>query len=159
MMDILMYLFETYIHSDVELLMDQDELTDELTRAGFQENEIYKAYDWLESLAGLQENEGQSYLTTPCSNRSFRIYTEDEMYRIDCESRGFMLHLEQVKILDSELREMVIDQIMALDTQQFSLNDLKWIVLMVLFNASGYEGAYQQMEDLLYDGDDAWPSH
>lgn len=35
MMDILMYLFETYIHSDVELMVDQDELADELSRAGF----------------------------------------------------------------------------------------------------------------------------
>ena len=35
MMDILMYLFETYIHSDAELQVDQDELEDELLRAGF----------------------------------------------------------------------------------------------------------------------------
>lgn len=37
MMDILMYLFETYIHSDAELQVEQDELEDELLRAGFQQ--------------------------------------------------------------------------------------------------------------------------
>ena len=30
MMDILMYLFETYIHSDAELQVNQDELEEEL---------------------------------------------------------------------------------------------------------------------------------
>ncbi len=37
MMDILMYLFETYIHSDAELQVEQDELEEELLRAGFQQ--------------------------------------------------------------------------------------------------------------------------
>ncbi|WP_200856706.1 DUF494 family protein, partial [Klebsiella pneumoniae] len=30
MMDILMYLFETYVHSDADLQVDQDQLEDEL---------------------------------------------------------------------------------------------------------------------------------
>ena len=34
MMDILMYLFETYIHSDSELQVDQDELEDETSSSG-----------------------------------------------------------------------------------------------------------------------------
>lgn len=55
MMDILMYLFETYIHSDVELMVDQDELADELSRAGFHQDDIYKALNWLEKLAQLQD--------------------------------------------------------------------------------------------------------
>ena len=43
MFDILMYLFENYVHSEVELLVDEDELTKELTRAGFHQSEILKA--------------------------------------------------------------------------------------------------------------------
>ena len=31
MFDVLMYLFETYIHSDVELMVEQDELAEELS--------------------------------------------------------------------------------------------------------------------------------
>ncbi|MBJ4025713.1 DUF494 family protein, partial [Salmonella enterica subsp. enterica serovar Derby] len=50
MMDILMYLFETYIHSDAELQVEQDELEEELLRAGFQQKDIYKALVWLEEL-------------------------------------------------------------------------------------------------------------
>jgi Smg protein len=46
---------------------------------------------------------------------------------------------------------MVIDRVMALDTEEFDLEDLKWVVLMVLFNIPGYESAYQQMEELLFE--------
>ena len=57
MFDILMYLFENFIHSETEIRVDQDELTDELVRAGFHQDEIYKALSWLEKLAALQETD------------------------------------------------------------------------------------------------------
>ena len=40
---------------------------------------------------------------------------------------------------------------MEIDTPEFCLEDLKWVVLMVLFNVPGKELAYEQMEDLLFD--------
>ena len=46
MFDILMYLFENFIHSETEIRVDSDELTDELVRAGFHHDEIYKALAW-----------------------------------------------------------------------------------------------------------------
>ncbi|MBD1577305.1 MULTISPECIES: DUF494 family protein [Vibrio] len=147
MMDILMYLFETYIHSDADLTIDQDELEDELLRAGFHQQEIYKALHWLEGLAALQQADGAKIATS--SALSIRIYTPEEMLRIDVICRGFILFLEQVKVLTTETREMVIDRVMGLETQEFILDDLKWVILMVLFNVPGNESAYTQMEELL----------
>lgn len=43
---------------------------------------------------------------------------------------------------------------MALDNTEFDLEDLKWVVLMVLFNIPGYENAHQQMEELLFEVED-----
>ena len=149
MMDILMYLFETYIHSDAELMFDQDELEDELLRAGFHQKEIYKALNWLEDLAALQQSDAQSAMRTSAAT-SVRIYTRTEMTRLDIECRGFLLFLEQVEVLTAETREMIIDRVMGLETSDFQLDDLKWIVLMVLFNVPGNENAYTQMEELLY---------
>ncbi len=150
MFDILMYLFENYIHSDAEVMVDHDILTDELTRAGFHQDEIYKALSWLEKLAALQDTDAYPYFTRE-TNRSFRIYTNEEMQLLDIESRGFLMFLEQVNVLDFTTREMVIDRVMELDTQFFSIDDLKWVILMVLFNVPGKENAYSQMEDLLFD--------
>jgi len=150
MFDILMYLFENYIHSEAEVMVDHDILTDELTRAGFHQDEIYKALSWLEKLAALQDTDAYPYFTRE-TNRSFRIYTEEEMQLLDVESRGFLMFLEQVNVLDFTTREMVIDRVMELDTKFFSIDDLKWVILMVLFNVPGKETAYSQMEDLIFD--------
>ncbi len=88
MMDILMYLFETYIHSDAELQVNQDELEDELLRAGFHQEDIYKALHWLEGLAALQQSDTHSAIATSAAT-STRIYTRTEMSRLDLECRGF----------------------------------------------------------------------
>jgi len=150
MFDILMYLFENYIHSEAEVMVDHDVLTDELTRAGFHQDEIYKALTWLEKLAALQDSESYPYVTR-VARPSVRIYTAEEMQLLDTECRGFLTFLEQVNVLDFSTREMVIDRVMELDTQYFSIDDLKWVVLMVLFNVPSQESAYSQMEDLIFD--------
>ncbi|MFA0084939.1 hypothetical protein BCU70_17575 [Vibrio sp. 10N.286.49.C2] len=149
MMDILMYLFETYIHSDAELQVDQDELEDELLRAGFQQKDIYKALQWLEDLAELQDTDKHSAIAMSAAT-STRVYTAKEMSRIDVKSRGFLMFLEQVGVLTTETREMVIDRVMGLETNEFELDDLKWIILMVLFNVPGNENEYTLMEELIY---------
>lgn len=158
MFDILMYLFENYIHSEAEIMVDHDELTDELTRAGFHQDEIYKALSWLEKLADLQHNDEHPYLTR-VSGTSTRVYTAAELQRLDTDCRGFLLFLEQVNLLDVTTREMVIDRVMELDTKDFYLDDLKWVVLMVLFNVPGRENAYSQMEDLIFDEIPEGPLH
>ncbi len=154
MFDILVYLFETYIHNDVELMVDHDELTDELTRAGFHKGEIYKTLDWLENLAELQNLEVSPY-ESPISEDSMRQFTNFEMTKLDSECRGFLLHLEQICVLDPMTREMVIDSVMAVDSPTIELQDLKWIVLMVLFNLPGNEAAYQQMEEIIFHPEQA----
>lgn len=150
MFEVLMYLFETYIHADVDAMVDQEELADELTQAGFNKEEILKALAWLERLAELQETKA-----TPAWARSapdsFRIYTPEELYKLDTEGRGFLLFLEQIKVLDAESREIVIDRVMELDSPVIELDDLKWVVLMVLFNMPGGESAYHQLEDLIFE--------
>jgi Smg protein len=150
MFDILMYLFENYIHSESEVYVEQSSLTDELVRAGFNLREIYKALDWLEQLADLQHSDKHPYLSQP-PEQSVRVYTHQECEVLDLQCRGFLMFLESICVIDGTTREMVIDRIFALDKAIIELDDLKWVVLMVLFNVPGKELAYAQMEDLLFD--------
>ena len=69
-----------------------------------------------------------------------------------------MIYLENLGVLDFATREMVIDRVMELETANFNLDDLKWVVLMVLFNLPGHEAAYDQMEGLLFEEPDG-PLH
>ena len=154
MFDILMYLFENYIHSEMEVVVDHDELTDELTRAGFAHQEINKALGWLERLAELQDSQKPYLIVAP--QASIRVYTDAEQARLDLQSQSFLMYLEHIGVLDFETREMVLDRVMELDSKQFSLDDLKWVVLMVLFNVPGHEDAYSQMEGLLFEEPDGY---
>jgi len=151
MFDILMYLFESLVHNQNDLVVDQDELTDELLRAGFDHDEIYKALAWLEKLCELQTTDANPYLHNLSQPSTHRIFIHEELQRLDTQCRGFLLFLEQINVLDCSTREMVIDRVMEIETQQFELEDLKWVVLMVLFNVPGKELAYEQMEELLFE--------
>lgn len=145
-LDVLMYLFQNYMDDDADDAdSDRESIHSELLGAGFPSHEIQRAFEWLDSLVDRQ--------TTPLvvNPGSCRIYIGPEMDKIDVECRGFLLFLEQGKILDSETRELVIDRVMALETDDISLHQLKWIILMVLFNQPGREEAYAWLEDMVFD--------
>ncbi|OOZ41252.1 hypothetical protein BOW53_04535 [Solemya pervernicosa gill symbiont] len=147
-LDALMYLFEQYyLDDDSNLTPDHDSIKDRLNEAGFLEGEIDKAIHWLEELA---DNQHLIDTIVP-ANRSFRIYTDQEAARLNKECRGFLIFLEQSGILTPLSRELVIERFMALNTDEIDLEQLKWVVLMVLFTRPGEEEAYAWMEDLVFD--------
>jgi Smg protein len=85
---------------------------------------------------------------------SMRIYAPQELARLSTECRGFLLFLEQAQVLNAETREICIERLLELDKPDIELDDLKWVVMMVLFNVPGSENAYQQMEELVFDESD-----
>ena len=145
--DILIYLYENYMDSDQKSTSDQEVIHEELVQAGFPESEIDNAFQWMEELALRQGSQSLSAR----ANNSIRIYTEAEMNRLDTDCRGLLLFLEHTNILDPANRELVIDRALALDTLQVGVEELKWVVLMVLINQPGQETAFAQMEDLVYN--------
>jgi len=147
-LDVLMYLFEHYTDEDIQLIHDQDSLKTELSEAGFPYLEINKAFAWLEGLVAQQENPAVHPVQ---AHRPVRSYTQEEAEKLDVECRGFLLFLEQTGVLDGPTRELVLDRVMALETEEISLEQLKWVVLMVLFNQPGQEAAFAWMENLVYD--------
>jgi len=147
-LDVLMYLFDNYEDEDVKLTPDQDALRGQLMDAGFAEREVGKAFDWLEDLATQKDNH---YLSTDIETSALRIYHVKELQKLDTECRGFLLFLEQAGVLDSQNRELVIDRVMALESEDIDLQQLKWVVLMVLFNQPGKEGIVTWMEDVVMD--------
>ena len=58
---------------------------------------------------------------------------------------------EQIGILSAAQRELVIDRVMALETEEIEVEQIKWVVLMVLFSQPGQEAAYARMEDLVFE--------
>lgn len=145
--DILIYLYENYMDSEQNPPSNQDEIHEELVQAGFPEGEIDKAFRWMDELArsqGSLENRDHA-------SHAIRIYIDAELGRLDVECRGLLLYLEQNGILSPSSRELVIDRAIALESMPIGVEELKWIVLMVLINQPGQETAFAQMEDLVYN--------
>lgn len=149
-LDVLMYLFETYIDTDEEPEPNQNMLRGELARAGFGSTEIDRALDWLDGLTDSHDNLTFNRQT----EHGTRIYNDVENERLDTSCRGFITYLEQIGILSPPQREILVDRLLALETPDIDVEQIKWVVLMVLFSQPGQEQAYARMEDLVFEEDE-----
>ncbi|MFO7189388.1 MAG: DUF494 domain-containing protein [Pseudomonadota bacterium] len=147
-LDVLIYLFENYFDADIEIAPEPDRATlrDELERAGFSTREVERALEWLEELSVDPERTGMA----PTS-RAIRIFDPREQARLDTDCRGYIMYLENIGIVSAAQRELVIDRLLALDARHIDIEQVKWVVLMVLFSQPGEENAYSRMEDLVFE--------
>ena len=91
---ILVYLFENYFHTDA--CPEPEQLALKLSAAGFEDEEITEALEWLD---GLQQVGKESRPCIAADNTSTRCYCEDEQTRLNVECRGFMAFLENSGVL------------------------------------------------------------
>ncbi|TIC86214.1 DUF494 family protein [Crenobacter intestini] len=124
MFDVLTFLFEQY--DDPSSCPGRDDLTRELEAAGFESEEIGDALDWFdgirpEAFAGLKESGG------------VRIYSDYELELLSCEVRGFICFLEDNGALDAAQRELVIDRLLALPSDEISPAVVRLVALLVLW--------------------------
>lgn len=147
-LDVLMYLFEHYVDEDADLDTDRDSLHRALLRAGFPETEVSKAFTWLEDLT---ESGEVLEIAADGAPAAIRVYTDEEQERLDLECRSMLLYLEQTGVLDGASRELVIDRVLALETDEIDVEQLKWVVLMVMFNRPGREDVLPWMEELVFE--------
>lgn len=152
MLDVLMYLFESFVDNEDEPEPDRNELREELEHAGFGDREIDRALDWLD---GLNASDVDTSTKGPRS-ATIRIFDQFEQERLDPSCRGYLLHLEQIGILNPIQRELVIDRLLALDASDIDIEQVKWVVMMLLFNQPGQEQAYARMADLVFADNPGW---
>jgi len=153
-LDVLIYLFETYSEESNLQPPEREELELELSRAGFDDEAIERALRWIDDLTvqiGFNnDDESVDQTTKSTRSSSIRVFTRKEKKQISQACRGYLHHLEQIGILDHEQLERVIDRIMALDNDDIEVDELQWVVLMVLFSQPEQENAFELMEDLIY---------
>lgn len=129
MFDILVYLFENY--DQAEACPEPRQLARKLSAAGFDDNDIRQALDWLSALGTIS---GPGALSISADSPSFRCYSTVEQSKLGPECRGFLQFLESAGVLDPVMREMILERAMALPSRAVPLSRLKVIVLMVLWN-------------------------
>ncbi len=146
--DVLMYIFSSYADQDDSLPEDRNGIEYDLRAAGFEPMEIDKAFAWLDGLAAADD--APTMIESP---EATRIYTDEESERLGANARGFLVFLEHSGVLTPTLREMVINRVMALESDsEVDLDELKWVVMMVLFNSSEEqdENTLMHYEDIVF---------
>lgn len=147
MFDVLVYLFENFYQADGR--PDHETLARKLHAAGFENDDIHDALDWLNGLAAPSEPGRLERLDL---RPTFRGYNTQETAKLTTESRGFLAFLESARILAPRLRELIIERAMALPDEVVGLDKFKVIVLMVLWTQRGSVDALV-LDELLPDGE------
>jgi Smg protein len=127
--EILVYLFENCQRSEVS--SDRGNVAKKLAAAGFEDTDIDDALSWL---AGVVRGPQRMVEPLPRSGRALRAYAPRELAKLDAGCRGFLLQLEQQGLLDPRTREHVIERALAVAEGPLGLEELKLVVLMVLWS-------------------------
>lgn len=128
-LDLLFYLFDNYPDMGDNLPEDRASMHGYLQDAGFLNSEITRAFDWLESLG-----DEAAYVDHTYSATSMRLFAQEEQRWLDSECQGYLVFLEQAGVISPEAREQILVRVLELQDEDFNLDRLKWVVLMVLIN-------------------------
>ena len=129
MYDILVFLFENC--QQAELAYDRERVAKKLSAAGFEDSHISEALHWL---AGVLRAPQGDAAALPDARNSFRAFAPRELAKLDAQCRGFLITLEHSGILTPQTRELVLERSLAASGHTLTLEQLKLIVLMVLWN-------------------------
>ncbi len=148
-LDVLTFMFDFLFEAaeeDSGQELDDDLLKSHLSEAGFDSVRIDKALNWLENIASLQDGRVTPFTT----HNSIRVYSDDEQGKLDTRARGFIMFMENMGQLSPSQREMVIDQVMSLEDSKLSMDDLKWVVMMVIGNSTDASVPTQWLESIVF---------
>ena len=151
--DVLTFMFDflfEYAEQDSAQELDDDILKARLSEAGFDDGRINKALSWLENIASLQEGKLDSLVTI---QNSLRIYSKAEQNKLNAKARGFLMFMENVGQLSAAQREMVIEQVMNLEDSTLLMEDLKWVIMMVICNSEEASTPTQWLESIVFYDD------
>ena len=132
--DVIVYLLESVVSQQVELVSEPETVMQKLEEAGFARETIGHTFDWLKEL--LEHQDWYATFPNVNTNKTLRVFSSEEICKINLEIRSFILSLEYAGVLDTNMREIVISRMMQLSQHSVDLNEAKWVVLLVLMSKS-----------------------
>lgn len=152
MLDVLIFIYQNYWdkHAVLELKeTDEAIMAYELSQAGFNHKDILHAVDWVKDLhRSVQEPEQQpQYLSDP---QAIRVFCEEERAKINNESLNFLNLLYRSDIVTAYERDLIVDRAMMLPQATLSVEDVRWITMMVIWDDARKQD-YLFVEDALFN--------
>ena len=144
MLSVLMYLFENHMSTNCQIEADAKELGQLLEALGFEKAAIEHAFNWLDNLVLQTE-----YVIALPKSDSIRVFTQFEQHHLSQKAQKFLLSLEKQNILTAQTREVVINQLLSLETDEIDIEIIQWVTLMVLFHREDQDNSLSNMEFLV----------
>ena len=146
-LDVLIYVYDHYMMSDPGDIPARRQMFSELARQGFTAGKVVEAMEWLSVLAAGSERAPS--MEPAAGAKALRIFAEGELWRLSADCRAFLTRLDRDGVLTPEQRELVIERTLALDIEEPSLEQLKWVVLLVLSMQPAQELALARFEAVM----------
>ncbi len=145
MFEVLVFMFKNYFAN--QTILDDVEVKQELSEAGFEQDDILGAFNWFESMKSMLNAPEFDYAH---DKTAIRIFTTNESERIDTESLGFLIFLQQANIINDVERDLVIDRAMALRKTKISIEETRWVTMIALWS-QGRDKDYCFVEGMLFN--------
>ena len=145
---VLIYVYDHYMLADPADVPERHRMLQDLQQRGFSVSEVVHAMEWLSALVGEQR-------ATPvpangeANGAGLRVFADGELSRLSPDCRAFLMLLDRQHVLTPRQRELVIDRALALDVDEVDVEQLKWVVLLVLSSQPGQELAFARFESLM----------
>lgn len=66
------------------------------------------------------------------SNKDFRFLNDEEIEAVGIEYYDYLIHLQNIQLLDSDDIEMLLEQILLFPNQSLTFEDINWMILVSL---------------------------
>jgi Smg protein len=145
---VLIYVYDNYMLADPGEIPERRHMLEDLQRRGFSVSEVVRAMEWLSALVSDQRAAPGS-AERQQDGAGLRVFADGELARLSADSRAFLMLLDRQRVLTPQQRELVIERALALDVQEVDVEQLKWVVLLVLSSQPGQELAFARFESLM----------
>jgi Smg protein len=148
---VLIYVYDHYMLADPADVPERRHMMADLRRRGFSVSEVVQAMEWLAALVGDQRAApgAGSVAETGRDPVGLRLFADGELSRLSADSRAFLMLLDRQHVLTTQQRELVIERALALDVEEVEVEQLKWVVLLVLCAQPGQELAFARFESVM----------
>jgi Smg protein len=145
---VLIYVYDHYMLADPADVPERQRMLEDLQKRGFSVSEVVQAMEWLSALVGDQRASPSPAEAEP-DRGALRIFADGELSRLSADCRAFLMLLDRQHVLTPQQRELVIERALALDIDEVEVEQLKWVVLLVLSSHPGQELAFARFESVM----------
>ena|SRR5579872_434489 len=145
---VLIYVYDHYMMADPADVPERQHMLEDLQKRGFSLTEVVQAMEWLSALVGDQRISPAASDPQP-RGEGLRIFADGELSRLSGDCRAFLMLLDRQHVLTAQQRELVIERALALDIAEVGVEQLKWVVLLVLSSQPGQELAFARFESVM----------